>query len=96
MHHEVALAVTAPHLPQHISLLVFVCEYVVFLSLLSQTPGMFLTRIRVVRVDRPAPIGGYRSVIRTVLLGLLIPALIWDRDGRGWHDRASQTAVVRA
>jgi hypothetical protein len=27
---------------------------------------------------------------------LLIPAVIWDRDGRGFHDRLTDTAVVRA
>jgi uncharacterized RDD family membrane protein YckC len=31
-----------------------------------------------------------------VLLCLLIPALIWDRVGRGLHDRAAGTVVVRA
>ena len=35
-----------------------------------------------------------RAVLRTALLLLLIPALIWDRDGRGLHDRAAGTAVV--
>jgi hypothetical protein len=26
---------------------------------------------------------------------LLIPALIWDRDGRGLHDRSIGTVLVR-
>jgi uncharacterized RDD family membrane protein YckC len=30
-----------------------------------------------------------------MLLGLLIPAVIWDRDGRGLHDRAAGTVVIR-
>jgi uncharacterized RDD family membrane protein YckC len=30
-----------------------------------------------------------------VLLALLVPALIWDRDGRGMHDKAAGTALVR-
>jgi uncharacterized RDD family membrane protein YckC len=30
-----------------------------------------------------------------VLLCLLVPALISDRDGRGLHDKAARTAVVR-
>ena len=33
---------------------------------------------------------------RFVLLCLLIPALISDRDGRGLHDQAAGTVVVRA
>lgn len=34
-------------------------------------------------------------LIRTVLLCLAIPALIWDRDGRGLHDKLAGTVVVR-
>jgi uncharacterized RDD family membrane protein YckC len=30
-----------------------------------------------------------------VLLMLLVPALIWDRDRRGLHDRIAQTVVIR-
>jgi hypothetical protein len=48
-----------------------------------------------VRVDRVEAIGPVRVVIRTVLLLLLVPAVIWDRDGRGLHDRLTETAVVR-
>ena len=35
------------------------------------------------------------AVVRTVLLCLLVPALLVDADGRGLHDRLTQTAVVR-
>jgi hypothetical protein len=34
-------------------------------------------------------------VVRTVLLCLAIPALIWDADLRGLHDRAAGTMLVR-
>ena len=30
---------------------------------------------------------------RTLLLGLLVPAVVWDRDGRGLHDRAAGTTL---
>ena len=43
--------------------------------------------------------GGRATVLqvlsRTVLLCLAIPALIWDRDQRGLHDKAAQTVLVR-
>jgi hypothetical protein len=35
-------------------------------------------------------------VYRTLLLFLLVPALIYDRNGRGLHDRLTDTAVVRS
>jgi hypothetical protein len=34
-------------------------------------------------------------VFRTALLCIAIPALIWDRDGRGLHDRLARTVEVR-
>ena len=36
-----------------------------------------------------------QAVIRTVLLCLAIPAVIWDRDGRGLHDKVPNTVIVR-
>lgn len=36
-----------------------------------------------------------QAVIRSVLLVLAIPALIWDADQRGLHDKAAGTLVAR-
>jgi hypothetical protein len=33
-------------------------------------------------------------LLRTVLMCLAVPALIWDRDGRGLHDRTARCVVV--
>ena len=33
-------------------------------------------------------------LLRTALLGFLIPAVVWDRDRRGLHDKAAGTVVV--
>jgi uncharacterized RDD family membrane protein YckC len=46
-------------------------------------------------VDQDKPVNPWRALLRTFLLVLLIPAVIWDRDGRGLHDRLTDTAVVR-
>jgi len=86
---------TAPELPRNRSLLVFAVAYFAFTVLVQQTPGMRVLRLRVVRLDRPEPIGLWRSVVRTVGVILLIPALLRDAEGRSLHDRLSQTAVVR-
>ncbi|QXJ25223.1 RDD family protein [Actinomadura graeca] len=57
------------------------------------TLGKRLCGIRVVRVDgRPVGLGW--SLARAALLLLVIPALLWDRDYRGLHDRAANTVVV--
>ena len=86
---------TAPELPRNWSLVAFLAESVVFGAAFGQTPGMRLFGLRLIRVDRPARVGVPRMLVRTLLLVLLVPALIWDADGRGLHERFSQTAVVR-
>ena len=37
-----------------------------------------------------------RAVIRTLLLLLVLPAVIWNRDRQPLHDAVAGTAVVRA
>jgi uncharacterized RDD family membrane protein YckC len=66
-----------------------------FLGLFGQTPGMFLARLRCVSVLDGGAIGLARALLRAVLLALFIPAVIMDGDGRGLHDRAAGSIVVR-
>ncbi|GAA4188752.1 RDD family protein [Microbispora amethystogenes] len=72
---------------------VFAAEYVLLVGTIGMTLGMRLFGIRVAGLDggRPRFLG---VLIRTFLLCLAVPALIWDRDRRGLHDRASGTVVV--
>jgi uncharacterized RDD family membrane protein YckC len=91
----VAAFFTVPEAPRNWSVLAFLIEYTFFVAAFGQTPGMRVVGLRVIRVDRPARITPLQAVIRAVLLALLIPALFWDRDQRGLHDRLSSTAVVR-
>jgi hypothetical protein len=39
--------------------------------------------------------GPVRAAVRTVLLCLVIPAVVWDDQGRSMHDRAAGTVIVR-
>ena len=76
------------------TLAVFAVEQLVFLWTLNGSIGHLLLRMRVVPV-RPARLGLWRPVVRTALLCLAIPALIWDRDQRGLHDQLAGTMLVR-
>jgi uncharacterized RDD family membrane protein YckC len=73
---------------------VLILEYAFFVGLFRQTPGMWLLRIRCVSVADGAPIGVLRGALRGLLLALVLPALIMDRDGRGLHDRAAGSIVL--
>ncbi|MGW3916547.1 RDD family protein [Streptomyces sp. NPDC005070] len=77
------------------ALLVFFVLGVLTVGTVGFTPGKRLLGLRVV------PEGGgrlnpLRVVLRTALLCVAVPALIWDRDGRGLHDRLARTIEVRA
>ena len=76
---------------------VFCLQYLILVSLTGQTLGMRLIGVRVLRLaDRNAPPGFVPTALRTALLALLVPALVTDRDGRGLHDQAAGTVVVRS
>lgn len=76
-------------------LLVFVVENVLLVSLLGTTVGHRLLGLHVQRMDGSVP-GLAGGTIRSLLLALVIPAVIWDSDGRGFHDKAAATVIVRS
>jgi uncharacterized RDD family membrane protein YckC len=75
-------------------LLVFAVERWLLTSLTGGSAGQLVTRIRVVRVDG-SRLGPGRALLRTVLLCLVIPAVIYNRDQRGLHDLAADSITLR-
>jgi uncharacterized RDD family membrane protein YckC len=96
VHHHAHGGAVSDRLPGLWSFVPFAIDYIVGTLVAGRTVGMYLFGLRLVRVDRTAAVDPGRAVIRTVLLSLFIPALVFDRDGRGLHDRLTDTAVVRA
>ena len=86
---------TAPELPGNASLVSFALPYAGTLVALGQTPGMRLLGLRLAHPRPGQRLALWRAVVRTALLMLLVPALLVDADGRGLHDRLTDTAVVR-
>lgn len=74
--------------------LVWFVMTVVAVSFFGFTPGLGMLGLRVARLDGARQVGPLRAIPRTVLVGLIIPAVIWDADLRGLHDKATGTAVV--
>jgi hypothetical protein len=84
----------AAHLPGQWSLIPLVLDYLIGLLLFGRSLGMYLTGLRVIRVDARLAVGPIRALVRTALLVALVPALVADQDFRGLHDRLTATAVI--
>lgn len=78
-----------------ITLMVWFVVGVGAVSVFSFTPGQLISGIQVARVDVSARVGFLRAFVRTFFLLFVFPAVISDHDGRGMHDRATGTAMVR-
>lgn len=83
------------HLGQFGPLLVLLVMNVLLVSTAGATIGHRLLGLRVETVEG-APPGPVKALVRSVLLCLALPPLIWDRDQRGLHDRFAGTLVARA
>jgi uncharacterized RDD family membrane protein YckC len=79
-----------------LTLLVWFVIGVAAVTLFGYTPGQYFLRLRVIRIDEPVAVGFVRALARQVLLIFVVPALFTDDDGRGMHDRATGTAIVRS
>lgn len=73
---------------------IFFLEVTVFTWLMGASFGQRIVGLRV--VGRRRRLGLIASALRTLLICLAIPPLIWDADGRGLHDKAVDSVVVRA
>jgi len=88
-----------------VPLAIFGLENLLLVSSVGYTVGHRIMGLRVVRVATNDPSmptawlaslpGVLAGAIRTFLLCLALPALVWDRDGRGWHDRLAKTLILR-
>ncbi len=89
---------------------VFAVMQFVLLATMGASFGHRLTGMQVYRIDvlitarelkAPELVAAHRGIgvvsalIRTVLLCLVIPAVVWDVDGRGLHDKAARTILLR-
>ncbi len=74
---------------------VFFVVVSIFTVLGGASFGQRIVGIRVAALNRPY-VNPLFAVLRTLLICLVVPAVIWDRDGRGLHDRAAGTVVLKA
>lgn len=72
----------------------FLAQLTLFTWLVGASFGQRLLGLAVVRLDGGPP-GLVRAFLRSLQVCLLVPPLVWDRDGRGLHDRSVRTVLVR-
>ena len=75
--------------------LIFAVMQMVFIPTIGGSIGHRLTGLQVVPLAG-GWVGIWRPVVRSVLVALVIPALVWDSDQRGFHDKIAGTVLIRA
>ncbi|MBQ0830044.1 RDD family protein [Streptomyces tagetis] len=76
------------------ALLIFFVLSALTVGTVGFTPGKRLFGLRVVELGT-GRVNPLRALLRSALLCVAVPALVWDRDGRGLHDRLARTVEVR-
>lgn len=73
---------------------IFALEQALLVGTLGYSIGHLAAGVHVVRAGGGAP-GLMAAVVRSVLLCLVVPAVIFDADHRGLHDKAMDTLLLR-
>ncbi|MDR2323226.1 RDD family protein [Microbacterium sp. NPDC089698] len=82
-------------LTQFAPMIVFAVLQILFIPTIGGSPGHRIVGLRLVMVNG-AWVGLWRPIVRTLLLVFVIPAVIFDADQRGLHDKAVGTVLIRA
>ncbi|GAA3660753.1 RDD family protein [Microbacterium marinilacus] len=77
------------------TMVVFAVVQILFIPTIGGSPGHRIAGLRL-RLQTGGWTGVWRPIVRTLLLVVVIPAVIWDPDQRGLHDRAAGLVLVRA
>lgn len=81
-------------LTQFAPMMVFAALQIIFIPTIGGSPGHRILGMRVAML-RGGWVGLWRPIVRTLLLVFVIPAVIWDPDQRGMHDKIVGTVLVR-
>lgn len=78
------------------TLAIWAVQHLVLVATLGTTIGHRIVRLKVVRADGAPFVGVPRALGRTLLIALVIPALLTDRDGVALHDSLMGTMLIRS
>jgi uncharacterized RDD family membrane protein YckC len=74
---------------------IFALMQMIFIPTIGGSIGHRLLGMRIVPISG-GWVGLWRPVVRSLLLAIVIPALAWDSDQRGFHDKVAGTVLIRA
>jgi uncharacterized RDD family membrane protein YckC len=74
---------------------IFVLMQVVFIPTIGGGIGHRVFGMRVIALQG-GWVGLWRPLVRSLLLAVVVPALVWDSDQRGFHDKIAGTVLIRA
>lgn len=74
---------------------VFAVLQILFIPTAGGSPGHRILGMRLMRLDG-GWVGLWRPIVRTLLLVIVIPAVVFDADQRGLHDKATGLVLIRA
>ena len=81
-------------LSQAAPMLMYLVEAALLTALVGGSFGQLVARVAVVRLDN-RPVNLLQALLRTALICLVIPPLVFNMDQRGLHDLAVKTVTVR-
>ncbi|MDQ4212680.1 RDD family protein [Microbacterium sp. ASV81] len=82
-------------LTQFAPMIVFAVLQILFIPTIGGSPGHRIVGMRLVMLNGTW-VGLWRPIVRTLLLVFVIPAVVFDADQRGLHDKAVGTVLIRA
>lgn len=77
-----------------VTLAIFLGLQILFTVVVNASIGHLILGIRVVPMAGGL-LGGWRPIVRAALIALVLPAVFWDVNQRGLHDRAAGTILLR-
>jgi uncharacterized RDD family membrane protein YckC len=75
-------------------LMIFVGLQIVLTITMGGSIGYRLLGLRLITITG-GWVGFWRPIVRALLLGIVLPALVWDSDQRGFHDKIAGTVLIR-
>lgn len=77
------------------NLAIFTVSQTVLVTTGGASLGHRIVGMRVVPLHGGGRVSFVSAMIRALLISVVLPAVVWDADGRGVHDRIAKTVLLR-